>query len=52
MARVVIPVNATTDVVELIELVSNVPSRLVDLLVSVRVGIAWKITRVDDVIAS
>lgn len=52
MARVMTPVNAAANVVELVEMAPNVPARLVDLQVGVGLGIAWRLTKVDDVVSS
>ena len=52
MARVATPLNAMANVMKVIEMPPNVTTRLVDLLVGVGVGVAWWLTRVDDVVAS
>ena len=39
------------NIVELLEMVPNVSTWLVDLLVGVRVGVAWWLTGVNDVVA-
>lgn len=52
VVRVVIPVDATMNVGELVEVASNISTMgLVDFLVDVRVGVAWLLIGVDDIVA-
>ena len=51
MARVATPLNAMANVMKVIEMPPNVTTRLVDLLVGVWVGIAWRLTKVNNIIA-
>lgn len=52
MVRVVNPINAVVNVVELVEMAPNLLSRLVDLLVGIGVGVAWHFIRVDNMVSS
>lgn len=52
MTQITTSVNAPANIVELIEVTPNVFTRLVDLLVSVGIGVVWRLSRVDDVVAS
>jgi hypothetical protein len=53
MVRVAIPIDATTNVIELVEVAPNISIMgLVDFLVGVGVGVAWWVARVDDIVAS
>lgn len=53
MGRVVVPFDATRNVMELVEAAPSVATiGLVDLLIDVRVGIAWRLPRVDNLVAS
>jgi len=51
MVRIVTPFNAMANVMEVVEMPTNITTRLVDLLVGVWVGIAWRLTRVNNIIA-
>jgi len=53
VARIVIPIDAMENIVKLVEVAPNVSTmRPIDLLVDIRVGVAWQVTWVDDVVAS
>ena len=53
IVRVAIPVDAMASVVELVEVAPNASTmRLINLLVDIRVGVAWWVAWVDDVVAS
>lgn len=53
VTRVAIPIDATTNVMELVEVSPNISiTRLVDFLVDIRVGIAWRLPEVGNVVTS
>ena len=51
IAQIATPLNVMANVMQVIEMPTNVTTRLVDLLVGVWVGIAWRLTRVNNIIA-
>ena len=53
MARVVVSINKTTNVLESVKVAPNVSTMgLVDFLIDVWVGVAWRLPEVDNLVAS
>ena len=53
MARVAIPLNAMANVMELVEVAPYISTMgLVDFMVDIRVGIAWWLSRVGNIVTS